>query len=289
MLLAVAVLATTTSVAFAADSAIYDVQYLPKAGTTYGQTEWQYLQTEVEISNDDGSKSDGWNLQQTIGHSFTDRLSVEGLINYTDVTNDPEDSTENDSDQTGISDPTVQARFRAMDEQWRLDIIGGAKISLGDSEFKSNGDSNNLDGGNELFLGTQIGQKSENMQWAVLGQYNRVMESTTDFKGAGGGKVKDDAYGQWTFRGDILNKLAEKSYLRSHLSAIFTPEYNDDETPEGTVSSSTTYEIGTQYQHLFSQDLLGLAGVDYQTVNVSSGQVDSVTGWRFSVGARYQF
>jgi long-subunit fatty acid transport protein len=281
-LIAVAVLATTTTLAFAADRAIYDVQYLPNAGTTYGQTQWDWTQMKLEADSGDAD-TDGWTLTQTVGHSFTDRFSLEGSINYTDMTTDPDGGSKTDT--TGISDPTLQARYRVMDEAWRWDILGGATIGLGDSKTKSNGDSDNRQGGSDLFLGTQIGQKSENLQWAVLAQYNSYMKATS--KTSGQPKVKDDAHGQWTLGADLLNKLSEKGYLRSHITGVWTPDYDDNQN--GTTASSATWNLGTQYQHMFSQDLLAYGGVNYQMINTASGQIDDFNAWILTLGARYQF
>lgn len=291
-LLAVAVLATST--AFAADSRmIYDVQYLPNAGTTYGESEWAYQKRTIELK---GSSAEvevkAWALEQTVGHSFTDRLSVQGSINYTkgDVEYSNIPGTD-DVEAKGISDPTITARYRVMDEAWRLDIIGGALISLGDSEIKSNGDSNNLQGGSDLFLGAQIGQRSDNMQWAVLGQYNHNLKATSEDKSSGTKETtKDDAYGDWTLRADILNKLAEKSFLRTHLTGMWAPRYDSKtEGQESTSASTAMWELGTQYQHLMSNDLLAYGGVDYRRNSSDTGYTDSDTAWVLTLGARYQF
>lgn len=284
-LLAVAVLATTTAAFAAADRAIYDVQYLPNAGTTYGQTEWSFAKAEVEADSGD-EDIDGWVLTQTVGHAFTDRLSVQASLNYADLTSDPQGGSETDF-ANGISDPTITARWRAMDEAWRLDVIGGALISLGDKE-NDNGDLNNYEGGHDLFLGAQIGQRSDKMQWAVLGQYTHHMEATTDVKG--GQEIDADAHGDWTLRADLLNKFSEKSFLRSHLTGMWTPKYDTEQgTTEDSEASSAMWELGTQYQHLFSQDLLAFAGVDYRTTSEDTSDQDSNTAWIYTIGARYQF
>jgi hypothetical protein len=287
-LLAVAVLVTTTA-AFAADNrAIYDIQYLPNAGTTYGQTNWNWSQNKVKADAGD-VKTNGWMLSQVIGHSFTDRLSVQAGINYASMTADPDGSKK--VDQTGISDPNITARWRVMDDAWRLDIIGGADISLGKRKVDQNSQTakNNYMGGSDLFLGAQIGQRWDKMQWSVLGQYTNYMKSTTDVTGQSS-NLKTDSHGAWTLRADLLNQLSEKGFLRSHLTGMWTDQA-DGKIAGNDFNSAASgmWELGTQYQHMCSSDLLAYAGIDYRRMSQNTGNVDSNNTWIYTLGARYQF
>ncbi|WP_408098797.1 hypothetical protein ACJVC5_07730 [Peredibacter sp. HCB2-198] len=274
-------LAVTTSAALAADRAIYDIQYLPNAGTTFGFTDLNY--TTVKLESDADTDISGYTFSQTLGHSLSDRFSLAAELNYANIESDPEGDTT--TDETGISDLTLSAKYRLIDSDLRLDLIGGGVASLGDSDVESNGDSNHLQGGNSLFLGAQVGKKSEAFQWAVLAQVTHNFKATTDVEGFG--DVKDDANNELLLRGDILNKLGEKSYLRSHLDMRFTEEFDDN--ADNTTASTTTYTIGTQYQHICSSDFMAKVGVDYTKVNTLSGQIDDLTGWNFTIGANYQF
>lgn len=284
--IALAVLASST--AFATESAIYDIQYLPTPGTTYGFTTYSHVASEVEMDSDT-DEIGGYVVSQTIGHSFTDRWSLDASIDYTDLEYDPETGSKSDFAK-GISDPTISTRFRTVDEKFRWDVIGGAILGLGDREIKSDGDTDNRQGGHSLFVGTQFGSKQELFQWAISGILLHDMEATTDDKES---DVEYDAesHNSLIVRGDILNKLAEKSYLRSHLSVNFEEEYDLDFEGGGKTAfaSQTTWEIGTEYQHLFSQDLLARVGVDYQMNNFRTGQIDDWNTWIISVGANYQF
>lgn len=283
--IALAVLATST-VSFAASSDIYDIMYLPSPGTTYGSTSYSMVNSKLE-AEDVEDEIDGHVITQTIGHAFTDRLSVQASINHADLEYDPEVGEKYDL-ASGISDPTLSARFRTMDENARWDILGGATISLGDSEIKSDGDTDNLQGGHSLFIGTQYGVKSESMQWAVSAILTHNMEATVDDKEIDE-EYDNDAHNSLKVRGDLLNKLAEKSLLRSHLSVDFTEEFDQDFDSDTTYPSNAVWEIGTEYQHLFSQDLLARVGVDYQMNNFRTGQIDDWNTWIFTVGANYQF
>lgn len=291
--IALAILATTAS--HAADRNIYDIMYLPKAGTTYGFTDFSYGEGEIKSDDDGDEDIDGYIISQIIGHSFTDRLSLNLSLNYANITSNPEDGKEHDFSK-GISDPTLSARFRIMDEALQLDFLGGATISLADKETDVNStfdksDYDNLQGGNSFFVGTQFGAKSENFQWALTGLFTHKFKAENEYKVAGIGDftIKEDAHNELNLRGDILIKLAEKSFLRSFISVDFVESFDDDQEPANKFASMTTYTIGTQYQHLLSQDLLLKAGVDYATINARSGQVDDNKTWTYTIGANYQF
>lgn len=283
-LLALAVLATST-VAYSA-SDIYDIQYLPSAGTTFGFSEAEILKGNIEFKNAGGAETDlnGYKFVQTVGHSFSDKFSAQVSLNYMNLENDTDG--EDETTTSGISDPIFQARYRLMDSDFRWDIIGGALVSLGDSEVESDGDTDNWQGGHSIFLGTQFGAKTESLQWAVSAALTHNLEATTEFKDVDE-KVKDDANNELLIRGDLLNKLAEKSFIRSHLSANFIEGYDDD--ADGSTAAATTYELGAEYQHLMSTDLLLRAGIDYTTTNVNSGFIDSYTTWTYRLAANYQF
>lgn len=285
LVLALAVLATSAA-SVAASRDIYDIMYLPNAGTTYGFSEASLLSGETEGKNGLGdTETDGFTLNQTIGHALTDRLSLQASIGYAELEADPDGGSK--VEQSGISDPTISARFRVMDEAYRFDIIGGALISIMDSEQERNGDTDNLQGGHALFAGAQFGQKTESFQWAVLGQFTYNMERTVETSAK---DIDIDQNNELLVRGDILNKLAEKSLLRSFVSVDFSEILeSDDLSPKTVQAPSTAYAIGTEYQHLISKDLLARVGVDYTMINQDSAYVDSDTAWNFNIGANYQF
>lgn len=281
--LALAVLATST-VSFAAERNIYDIMYLPNAGTGFGFTEFSYLSREIEADGGDLDVS-GWGVSQTIGYSFTDRFSLNGSLNYIEGEQDPEGDSS--VDISGISDPTFTGRYRAMDEGMILDVIGAVYLGLNDNEWDRDGDRDNKRGGSSLLIGAQLGKVMENFQWAVLGTYTSNSERTIELEGFPR-DIDVEGGDEFLMRGDILNKLAEASLLRSHASIAFTDKEEVD--GGGTLfASSTTYEIGTEYQHVCSKDLLLRAGVDYARVNAQSHIRNDDTSWNFNLGANYQF
>lgn len=286
--IALAVLVGTTS-SFASDRDIFDIMYLPDPGTTYGFTTGEFADGERESDELGDLEASGYAITQTIGHAFTDRFSIEASLDYTNLEYDPESADE--YDLTGVSDPTVSARFRTMDEKFRWDVVGGATISFMDREIESNNDRNNLQGGHSLFVGTQFGVKTEIMQWALAGLIVHNMKTETEFEVDGGNDVdvEDDANNELIVRGDLVNKLGNNSYLRSNIQASFTEEFEDDQNPEQKTAPSTTHQIGTEFQQLFSEDVLFRAGVDYQQRHELSGQIDSIESFIYRLGVNYQF
>lgn len=284
-LLALAVLATST-VAYSA-SDIYDLMYLPKAGSFYGISEVEYLKREVSgKSGAADTDLSGFQFNQVLGYSFTDRFSLQAELTYGNFEIDPDDAAK--TDQTGVSDPRFLARYRLMDEAYRWDILGGLLISRGNSEIESSGDTDNLNGGHAYALGTQFGQKTEAFQWTVGGLFTHNLERTLE---QGSAEADLDPSNALEIRADFLNKLAEKSFIRYFASAEFTEIVESDDLATGKTYAApdTTYSLGGEYQHLFSADLLGRVGLTYDMSNHDASIVDSDTAWTFLAAANYQF
>jgi hypothetical protein len=280
-------LAVSTTALAATESSIYDVMYLPKVGTTYGISEIGLVNGSATGDNFDLDIS-GYVFNQTIGHALTERLSLQVATNYTNLKNDisyslatgEDDETET---QSGLGDLALDARYRLMDEKYLLDIVGGADLSFSDQEEKANGDQNNASGGHVLRLGAQLGQKRERFQWAVLGQFERALRAQVDV--SGGDDYKNDAHNIWSLEGSILNQISEKAFLRS--KAGFRARNKYDDSVNDTTPSDTQWQIGTEYQHLMSQDLLLRGGLSY---NVSHrGDYSDFSYWALYAGANYQF
>ena len=280
-ILTLAVLATSVSVYAADNREIQDIMYLPNTGTTYGFTTGVYSDEKIKGTVD--TDVTGYRLNQTIGHSFTDRLSVEGSINYTNLKAEVDD--DEIESQKGISDPTAAVRFRTMDESFRWDVLGGATISLGDRELDGT-EFNNYQGGTSLFAGTQFGGKSESFQWALTGRLTHFMESTTEVEGVG--KFDQDSINALLVQADILNPLSEKWFLRSNVSANFLQDRSADNSNQDEAAASV-YGIGTEIQHKVAMDLLLRAGVTYNSINQNTSNNDDDTSWNYLLGANYQF
>lgn len=280
--LALAVLASS-AVSMASDRAIYDIMYLPTAKTAYGISELNYVKTKVDFGSSDLNIT-GPIFIQTLGYSFSDKLSVNAALNYTNLEFDPDGSSKTET--SGVSDPKFEARFRTLDTVHQWDILAGAIVGLGDAKTKSNGDSNNLQGGSSLYLGTQFGAKTTSLQWAVLGQITHNFKAKTEDK-QNDVDVEDDANNSLLLRGDILNNISEMSKLRSFVSVDFAEGFDDDQDDD--TAAATTFAIGTEYQHLISSNLMLRGGVDYNCIKQDTGSIDSFNTWIFRLGANYQF
>jgi hypothetical protein len=282
---ALAVLATSVT-SFAASRDIYDIMYLPTAGTNYGFTEAGYITGEVKgRSGTADADLSAYGIEQTLGRSFSDQLSVQASLNYINGEVDEDGSPK--TEQTGLSDPRFTARYRVLDGDMRLDVVGGALLSLGDSKIKSNGDRDNRQGGHALFAGAQIGKKAESIQWAVSGILTRNFERTYDLSG---GDADVDANLDLAVRADLLNKITETGFIRSHFDIEFDGmQESDDTAPETVVAPATRYVLGAEYQHLCSANLLARVGVDYAMEKSNSGYQKSDDRFKFIVGANYQF
>lgn len=278
--LALAGLMTVSTSVLAADRSIVDLQYLPNAGTTYGFSDFSLLDITAEAF---GSRSEttGYSFNQTVGHALTDRLSLQASIGYSSSENESTGSPT--TEVKGISDPSVAAKFRLIDEEFRMDLLVGALISIGDDEVDSSGDSNNLQGGHDISVGTQIGAKKDNFQWALLGQITHNFESTTDDKQSGT-KVDDDAHNELTLQAELLTKLSDISFIRTAFSANFVEEYEDENNVES--DGSTSYLTNVEYRHLFSKELMFKVGV--KKIDSPSTQA-KLSAWTYDAGLNYQF
>lgn len=277
-------LLTLSSVSLAASRDIYDIMYLPDAGTTFGFSEVNYVSGKIESNVD--TEFSGYDLTQVIGHSFTDRLSVQGELSYNTTRFDP--SPGNTYDWTGLRDPKISARFRTMDEKYRLDVFGGVVLGFGDQEIKANRDQNNVSGGPSFFFGSQVGEKKENYQWALSGTFQHNLARDVNDKPRGQ-NYETDAHNEITLQADSLMKLKEVSFLRTFISARMVEASDRDTLTPTTIAPQTTYKLGAEYQHLCSKNLLARLGLDYNTINVDTGNISEYHFWNFRIAANYQF
>lgn len=283
-------LVLSTGIQAANDSDIYDLMYLPKAGTAYGFTTFGFGQQKREADNSDFDlEVDGFEISQTLGYALTDRFSLDLDINYRDLEGDPEVGDKFDAAK-GVSDPTLTARFRTVDETFRWDLVGGAIINFVDREI-DDGDANNVQGGHSFFIGTELGTKTENVQWLVGAFLIHNLEAETEFETPiGDGTVEEDSNNALAIRTAFHHRLHEKNFLRWSADALFTEEIgNDREEFIGKEAPESNYQFGLEYQYAASQDLLVRLGGHYQIFNTQTGQIDDWTGWDAYIGANYQF
>lgn len=282
-LIALAVL-SCSAVSYASPREIYDLVYLPNAGTTYGFSELNYIKGSFETNSTDVDFG-GYALSQTVGHAFTDRLSLQGNLSYSNVVFDPDGGK--NFDHSGISDPRITARFRAIDEDLRVDVFGGAVVGLGDSEIKANGDRNRQSGGSSLFIGTQFGKTIGDYQWAVLGQLQHNMTRDQEDKSKSD-EYEIEPHNELLLGVESQKKIKENSLVRAYAQVNMVETADIDENTT-TISPSTDYIFGGEYRHLLSKDLMLRAGLDYNIKNQDTGTNKDYNFWRLNLGANYQF
>ncbi len=275
---------------FAADRNIFDLMYLPKAGTAYGLSDISVVSglASAEFVDIDIS---GYNLEQKVGYSITDRLTVDVGMNYSSVQqkynySSAVSNTDFTNKAKGVNDPSFDLRFRILEETLILDVLASYKMQTGDHKIDGN-DYNNKQGGNSSQLGFQLGQKMNGMQWSFLGGLERFYKATTQTTSSSGTKStsRDNAYNEWTFEGALLNNMSETSFIRSSLGVQFADKYKDNKNTE--TSSNTKYQLKGEYQYLLSKDVLLRGGLAYNTINQAG--LDKFYFWVINAGATYQF
>jgi opacity protein-like surface antigen len=293
-----ACLALVSLSVFATDRNVWDLQYLPKAKTLYGQTSLTYGSGESEGSDSLDVDISGWKVSQAVGFSFLDNLLVSARIKNSGTTYEYNGETDAKSHYNGWSDPMVDARFRVMDESLIFDVVAGGVVSTGSAYYSQNGNNNakgendlDFQGGSQLFIGAQIGQKLSNMQYSFLGQLEHFLESDSRYQNMA--KDENDAHTNWNFEGSLLNILMEnKLFLHSFLGVRFVQKFDvTDKADDSTYSTApiTEYRLGTGIDYAVTNDILANVGVAYRQLNMNSGTVDDFHVWLWTVGARYQF
>lgn len=267
-----------SSLSFAAERNIWDLMYLPKAGTIFGQSELAYIDGNVDDKSfDEMTEVTGWGVAQTVGYSLSDKLLVTAELQYLKL--DVDSTT--DYEKSGISDPEILARYRVMEGEYVLDIVGGAEVSLGETETKSNNDSDNLNGGHILKAGAEFGSLAKYFQWTVAAQYARFLDGEAD----NAGTTEDiDAHNIWTFGGSLLTSLSESSFLKFTYAFQIEDSYDIENVKQ---APTTAHNLGVQYQMLLNENVLGYVGYNFQSSNANGYDTNDYSF--FSVGARYQF
>lgn len=284
-ILVLSVLALSTASFAASNSAVNDLQYLPDAGTVFGDTSFNYVKftdTEFDGTNDIRSTLKGYILRQQIGYSLLNNFSLTLDLGYTDTKSEATgfDTTKS----SGLNDIGMLGKYRVIDTENRLDLLANVTVSPGDSETKSNGDSNSFTGGHQAAVGAEYGAKKSSHQWSVRALYTYLFESTVkDKSSTPTDTYKDDAHSQLDFGANLLTQLSETSYIKTSASVQFEQEYEDDDNNE--TMGSTNYILGAEYQHLMSKDLYLRGG--FQSAIGGNGYNSVVM--LYTLGAGYQF
>ncbi len=277
-------LALASLPAFAAqNSSINDLQYVPKAGTLYGDTTLGVLRySSRDFNGTDEIKTSltGQILTQRLGYGATEQLFVFGELAY--VNTKSKSTGEDETESTGLADVRLNARMRLLDGTERFDLLARVSLSPGDAIEKSNGDSNAYSGGHGLTIGASYGVKTGQSQWAFSGSLTHNLKATTDDKSAGE-KIKTDAHNELDLEAAYLGSVSENVFLKSSVAVNFVEEYEDS---DDLVSTGTTqYKLGQELQWRMSENLLVRGG--YEAILGGSGY--NYVFMLYSAGVNYQF
>ena len=263
-----------------AERDIYDIMYLPRAGTTFGMSSFGYSHAHANGSGDIFSlSSDAFSMSQTVGHSFTDKFSLSVNMGYlTSKSTHELEGYRFTSKRVGWSDPSLSARFRLSDDGLLWDVTGGALIESGKS-YQDQQRSNNKSGGNAFTLGTQVGKKTDSLQWAFHADLTRFGEQTHEINHPlFSWRIKTEPHYSGSIGGQLLNRVGLRSFIRSGATFSAVGPAIDD--------SYKIYRVGTAYEHVCSKDLILRGGVDY---SLTDTQLRYLHQFSFTMGAGYQF
>lgn len=282
--LALATALTMVSVAQAAsNSALYDLQYLPEAGTVFGSTTYSYYKysnSYFDGTNDVTNRLRGHSISQTVGYSALNNLFLSATATYAKT----KDSTtgESETEDTGFNDFVFNGRYRLIDGTQRFDLLGGFSFSPENAIVESDGDANNYSGGHSLVVGFDYGVKSESHQWSLGASFIRNFEATFEDKEYDE-KIKDDAHNGLNLSASMLTNFSEKFSFKNSIMVMFTESYEDDDN--GETLSSTNYLVDVKAQYLISKDLMLVAGPRA----VMGGSGYNYVYMIYDLGLNYQF
>jgi hypothetical protein len=273
-LLALAVFAMSAVSQAASTRDLYDIMYLPNAGTIYGTTDAYVVHGKYE-ANKVKTDIDGTGFKQTLGYAIADSFLLSATMDSASIDTSPSAPL---LTRKGISDPTISGRYRFMDDEYRLDFLADALLPTGDKEVNSNNDMNNKVGGGVARVGAEFGKKSKDFQWSLSAFYTRNFQATF-------GGLDLDAHNAYMIRGDVLANVTDTSFIRSFLSAQVTDGYKDN--TGSSYGSANKISAGAEYQHMCSKNFMAKIGVTLSEIYTENA--DQFDLWAANIGANYQF
>lgn len=276
---------------------IYDLMYLPKAGTAYGFSELAYGYGQATLF-DESSRTDiadvtrtQYSFRQTVGYSLMNNLSLQAAIDYGGDTLKVDakgGASLDDQDSSGVSDLDLLARYRLVDDTSKWDLLVGGSASFGDSKSPNGSkDGNRMTGGHSATAGVQYGSMMGGNQFAAGLRYTHFFEATDKTAGV---KTKSNAHNSVALDLQWLVGIADQLFLVPRGSLSFSESFNDDQG--GKTEGLTQANLGAELRYVVSNDLMLRFGLDY--VNLENSVADEVEyreDWfvNATVGANYQF
>lgn len=265
---------------------VYDLMFLPEQGTIFGTSALTFTEGKIWGRAATITES-GYRFTQSLGYSLTSRFALTTNINYLYKKSDYRYNINLPSDATyekGVSDPSLDVKFRLQETKLVIDLLAGAVFETGQTKISNDRKKNNKQGGTSFKAGLQLGQQSSGFQWSLLGQYERFLKSQIDESRSTYGDSTMDANNRYLIRLDGLKNLTENSLMRVFVLSKMIDAYLGN----GPVAYDpvTYYEVGPEYQYLFSRDLVLKAGISYSTITSAASPYDT---WHLNLSSTYQF
>lgn len=285
---------------------IYDVMYLPQAKTWFIAPNINFLGYRVvkKVNNVKIAETEnkGTSVEFVGGYSFRDDLSLTLDFNYLINSNTEYDNVALDDyeeDSKGLSDPTFQLKYRALDQKdhkVNLDFIPRVTFGTGDRDIPSaTDDGNNKIGGLVYGLNTQAGVKFNKLQFMAFFNYTHFAESKLEPV-----RAKKGDRNSYEFGGQAQVTLNEKwffstlvSYtnLDSHKETFGTNEFIEfPRTRSIKVMPEFFYQYDANFAPFFRWELVQAARYTTTDENGAEDTEYGRVGYsKISIGARYQF
>lgn len=259
--------------AFAAPSSIYDLQYFPKAQTSYGTTGISYF-------NDQNGKDrdSGFDYSQALGYSFTDNLRINASIVYQDYNYEV-------GGVDGFKNPRIHLGYRVLNQDvHRLDIYAGGSVNpWGRRYYKSNDRQDAHQGGNSVDIRGVYGQKYSHFQWSVGTIISRIFQRTNKYEQSGA-TLREKEHNSYGFDFNLLTRLSEKSYIRTTFAYDVNEPYK---VQNGTAIWTRNFtEFMVEYNYIVFSDLMLSGGFSQVTTKYHDFKS---TFFDYYLSARYEF
>jgi hypothetical protein len=273
-------------------SSIYDLQYLPKKGTVYGESKLGLTQENYKINSNTVTINSS-TLEQNIGYSFTNNLLgfVSGNYLLNSSTNVQGSGT---TTAKGISDPTVGARFRLFEQVTsgvNVDFIPKFSFNSGDREINN---GNNKNGAANFELTLNVGKKFTDFQVTGFISYSDREKGVTNDLNTNL-KIQTVSYTTLTLGAQGLKNINEFIYISGIGAIQATHSYNSTSPTTNLYYPSTNnFLLGAEVGYVPKENMLFSFLINEQIYSITSDVAGNSTIKNFMATtvqfrARYQF
>ena len=289
---------------------IYDLMYLPKAGTIFGQTYYVSAAAKSEVKQSGVKLAEvevaQVSIEQLAGYSFSDRLAaavrIDYQLNQTAEVDFEGLTPDREEESKGVGDPKLEVKYRLLDQTTygiNMDITPSASFKTGDAESATvNDDGNNKSGRNSFELDLTIGKKFTETQWAAFISYEHLEENTSK-DATSKLKSKEKSHGSVYVGGAFQRHMSEKWIF--DIAAIYSVSgAHKNEAEDNTftkfpsigslsLNPQVTYASSKDLAFLIRLDLVSTA--DYKTKDETGSETEyeENSGANLLLGAKYQF